>query len=222
MDNVTGLFIMNGVCLIPALLNIFSSHRGLNRTMKMLTWLTDIAAVLMQLCVCLIPYLLETQEKFSTELRWQLPLSLFLISLGYWESFAEIRVPQQSSFQWFYHGMRLMKKTRPKIYVTASLLKIIVLITTAVHLLPKSIDRRMYLDLFKQIPIGFNDMNDRRVTGMGVFDQHDDLFRITSEVYVPMIVHIVSSCICYYTGRIACKVRRVSSRCLASHPERSI
>lgn len=211
MDNVSSLFILNGVCLVPAILNVFSSHPGLNRTMRTLTWLTDIASVVMQLSVFFIPYLLETREKLSTELRWQLPLALFLISLGYWESFTEIRMSKQPFLQWFHHGVRLMKKTRAKIYVTASLLKIVVLIVTAMYLLPKSIDWRMYVDIFKRIPIGYSDLNDRRVTGAGRFDEQADLFRISSQAYLPLIVQILSSCICYYTGRVACKVGTLSS-----------
>ncbi len=64
-------------------------------------------------------------------------------------------------------------------------------------------------NIFERIPIGLNnDVNIRRIVGGGIFDEQDDLFRITYEVYIPLIVQIISSCICYYTGRIACKVRR--------------
>ncbi|CAF3943670.1 unnamed protein product [Rotaria sp. Silwood1] len=68
IDNVTGLFIFNSVCIIPAILNLLSSHRGLNRTMKILTFLMDIASVFMQLCVCFIPWILSTKENISIEL----------------------------------------------------------------------------------------------------------------------------------------------------------
>jgi len=152
----------------------------------------------MQLSVCFIPYILKTTEQISTELRWQLPLALFLISLGYWESFAELNISK-----WFQHNVKLLKKTRPKVYITASLLKIIVLITSAIFFLPKTIDRNMYLHIFKQIPIG-----NKFHYEFAIFDEQDDLFRITNEVYIPFIIQIISSCICYYTGRIACKVRK--------------
>lgn len=210
MDNVTGLFILNGVCMVPAILNIGSSHRGMNRSLKLLTRLTDIASIFMQLSVCFIPFILETRESVPNELRWQLPLALFLVSLGYWESFAEIRRSKQSFLQWFYHGIRLMKKTRAKIYVTASLMKILILITAAVHLLPKSIDRNLYLRVFQPSPISYSDAMDSRITGRDHFNSYDDLFRVTYEVYIPLIVQVVSSCICYYTGRVACKVIEIS------------
>jgi len=174
--------------------------------MKALILLTDIASVLMQLCICFIPYILSTNQKIPSEFQWQLPLALFLISLGYWESFTEIRISKQRYLKWFQHGIRALKKTRPKIYVTASLLKIFVLITTGMYFLPKSVDTKLYLNIFQQIPIGFSDTNTRRVLGGGLFDEQEDLFRITFEVYIPLIVQIISSCICYYTGRIACKV----------------
>jgi len=177
--------------------------------MKALILLTDIASVLMQLCICFIPYILSTNQKIPSEFQWQLPLALFLISLGYWESFTEIRISKQRYLKWFQHGIRALKKTRPKIYVTASLLKIFVLITTAIYLLPQSIEKKIYLQIFHQIPIGYSDTNIRRVLGGGIFDEQEDLFRITKEVYIPLIIQIISSCICYYTGRIACKVRRI-------------
>ncbi|CAF2375628.1 unnamed protein product [Rotaria sp. Silwood2] len=206
IDNVTSLFILNGVCIIPAILNIFSSHRGLNRTLKVLTFLTDIASFIMQLTVCFIPYILSAKEELSNEFQWQLPLALFLISLGYWESFIETRISKQCLFKWFQNGIRALRKTRPKIYITASLLKIFVLITTAIYFLPKSIDRKLYLSIFEQTPIGYSDRNSSRVLGGGRFDEHEDLFRIAYEVYIPLMIQILSSCICYYTGRIACKV----------------
>jgi len=177
--------------------------------MKTLIFLTDIGSILMQLCVCFIPYILSKNQKISSGFLWQLPLALFLISLGYWESFTETRISQQRFLKWFQHGIRALKKTRPKIYVTASLLKIFVLITTAIYFLPKSIDKKIYLRIFEYIPIGSSDKNTRRVLGGGLFDEQEDLFRITYEVYVPLIVQIISSCVCYYTGRIACKVRRI-------------
>jgi hypothetical protein len=152
----------------------------------------------MQLSVCFIPYILKTTERISIEIRWQLPLSLFLISLGYWESFAEI-----NSFKWLRYNIKLLKKTRPKVYVTASLLKILVLITSAIYFLPKTIDKKMYLQIFKHNSIG-----DKFHRELGLYDEEDDLFRITTEVYIPFLIQIFSSCICYYTGRIACKVRR--------------
>lgn len=209
IDNVSGLFILNGVCIIPAILNLFSSHRGHNQIMKTLILLTDIGSVLMQLCVCFIPFVLPTTDKTSSGLQWELPLALFLISFGYWESFTETQMARKRFFKCFQHAIRALKKTRPKIYVTASLLKLFVLITTAIYFLPKSIDRKLYLRIFDQIPIGFSDTNIRRVLGGGIFDEQEDLFRITYEVYIPLVVQVVSSCVCYYTGRIACKVRRI-------------
>jgi hypothetical protein len=194
---------MNGVCIVPSILNLFSSHHGSNQVLKLLTFITDIAALLMQLSICFIPYLLPTTAKVSSELRWQLPLALFLISLGYWESFAEIHISKNHFFKLLQHNVRLLKKTRPKVYVSASLLKIIVLIASAIYFLPKSIDRNLYLQIFNQIPMG-----DKIHHQLNHYDEHDDLFRITSEVYMPFIIQICSSCVCYYTGRIACKVRR--------------
>lgn len=209
IDNVTGLFILNGVCIVPAVMNLFSSHRGLNRTMTLLTFVTDVASVLMQLCVCLIPWILPTKDSTSSGLTWLLPVALFLISLGYWESFMETRLSKKRAFLWFQHAIRSLKKTRPKIYVTASLLKLFVLVLTAVYCLPQSIDRKLYLQVFERIPIGYSEAGSRPILGTDRFDQQSDLFRVTYEVYIPFVVQILSSCLCYYTGRIACKVRLV-------------
>lgn len=198
IDNVTGLFLLNGVCIIPAFLNLFSSHHTRNQVVKILTYVTDIASIFMQLSVCFIPYILKPSEQVSTALRWQIPLALFLVSLGYWESFAELNFSK-----WLEHNIKLLRKARPKVYITASLLKIFVLIASAIYFLPTTIDRNLYLQIFQQIPIG-----DKFHRELGLFDEYDDLFRITSEVYIPFIIQIISSCICYYTGRVACKVRR--------------
>ena len=176
--------------------------------MKTLIFCTDICSLLMQLSICFIPYLLPNKDRSSNSFQWQLPLALFLISLGYWESFMETRLSKQKFFQWFQHGIRALRKTRPKIYITASLLKLFILIASAVYFLPKSIDRNLYFRVFERTPLGIHRGNIPRVLGGGVFDEHEDLFRITYEVYIPFLVQIISSCVCYYTGRIACKVRR--------------
>jgi hypothetical protein len=157
----------------------------------------------MQLSICFIPYILPTIENISSELRWQLPLALFLISLGYWESFVEINFSKKYFFKLLQYNVKLLKKTRPKVYVTASLLKIIVLIISAIYFLPKTIDKNLYLQIFKQIPMGESFHHQ-----LDLYNESDDLFRMTNEVYIPFIIQICSSCVCYYTGRIACKVRR--------------
>ncbi|CAF1323989.1 unnamed protein product [Adineta steineri] len=201
LDNVTGLFILNGVCIVPAFLNLFSSNRHHNQSIRILAFITDLGSVFMQLSVCFIPYFVKTTDKISYDLRWQLPLALFLISLGYWESFIEMRLSKKYVFSWFRHSLRLLEKTRPKVYLTASLLKIIVLIISAICFLPNTVDKNLYLQVFRQVPI-----SEKYSRGFGIFDEHEDLFRITKEVYAPFIIQIFSSCICYYTGRIACKV----------------
>jgi chitin synthase len=208
LDNVTSLFLLNGVCLVPAILNIFSSHRGLNGAMKPVVWLGDILAAVMQLSIFFLPFMFETQSTMSPALRWQIPLALVLISLGYWESFTEMRPSQQPFFQWFHRGVKMMEKTRPKIYITASLVKMTVLIFTAIHFLPESIDRQLYRNLFKFTPIGSSSGSESSWIGSEHFESNQDLFRVTMKVYIPFIVQIVSSCICYYTGRVACKVKK--------------
>ena len=185
--------------------------------MSTLTLVTDVASVLMQLSVCFIPMILQTTQTIPNELHWLLPLALLLISLGYWESFAEMRISKQRFFNWFQYGVRSLKKTRPKIYVTASLLKLIVLAGTAIYCLPKSIDRRMYMQIFERIPLDASGSQSRRGLGSGFYDEQADLLRATFEVYVPFLVQIVSSCVCYYTGRIACKVRRPMALAERSH-----
>ena len=203
IDNITGLFILNGVYIVPGILNLFASHHGQNQILRLLSLLTDIAAVLMQLSICFIPYILPTTTKIPAELQWQLPLALLLISFGYWESFAELNFSRKSFFKWFRHSVRSLQKTRPKVYITASLLKIIVLIASAVYFLPNFIDKNLYSHIFHQIPIG-----EKFARQLNAYDPEDDLFRITRSVYIPCLIQIFSSCICYYTGRIACKVRR--------------
>lgn len=206
IDNVTGLFILNGVCIVPAILNVFQTHRGLNRTLKTLTMVTDVCSIFMQLSVCFVPAILSNTNTDMNGLPWILPMSLFLVSLGYWESFIEAVSSKTRFFVWFQHGIRALRKTRPKVYVTTSLLKLFVLILTAVYSLPDSIDRQTYWKIFDRVPIGFSETGTSRILGAGRFESNLDLFHATREVFIPVIVQILSSCLCYYTGRVACKV----------------
>ena len=64
VENMFGLFLMNALCIVPAILKvIFASTRGMTRFKRFVTFLFDIIAIVCQLsCVVLFKIILAEQK----------------------------------------------------------------------------------------------------------------------------------------------------------------
>ncbi len=64
VENMFGLFLMNALCIVPAILKvIFASTRGMTRFKRFVTFLFDIIAIVCQLgCVVLFKTILAEQK----------------------------------------------------------------------------------------------------------------------------------------------------------------
>lgn len=88
---VEAVMLMHCVCLVPGVLNVFSRNMESDKRYWLLA--ADIFAILSQLSGLFVWAGLQW-GKGRYELIWVLPVSLFLVSFGWWENY----VDKSSSF----------------------------------------------------------------------------------------------------------------------------
>lgn len=142
---------MNALCLIPAILKIiFSSRRGLTRLQKLITFILDIAAILCQTSVLLIfrfypefdaktggkeVKVTEKSDMFILELA----LAVGLISVSYWQNFAEVRYTNVRLSRFLQEQISQFRKFNSTIYVCVSPVKIVLTFVFAYLMLPDEV-----------------------------------------------------------------------------------
>lgn len=133
VENLTGLFVMNAVCVIPAILKlIFSSRRGQNHLKMVLTIVMDIIAVLLQASVF---FVFVSVEEFDVGITEQLKENKFflinlsmamgLISLGFWENFTQVKYTSNRISFFIQTQIADLRKHNAKIYMVVNALKIV-------------------------------------------------------------------------------------------------
>ena len=213
VENVTGIFLLNAVCLVPAVLKIFySSRRDMTRFKKFITVILDILAVLAQISVWFIFKLFNykhvPRKDASGDINFLVlvALSTFLISLGWWQNFSEVRFTSNRFTLFIQRQISSLRKYNSQIYVLITPIKIGFIFLFTYILLPKHYQAQ-FLNVNKHV-------NLTQATQMSMIHKvhemkelvREDIFFTKAAVYVPFIVHIASSIICYFTARIACKV----------------
>jgi hypothetical protein len=195
--NVTGLFLMGSVCFVPALLKvIFSSHRGMTRFKKFITFLADLLAIVCQASVWLIFVFVknfDSKKQLKTNhFELYLVVSTLLISLGWWENFAQVRFTTNRVSYFIQNKINELRKYNAKIYLLANACKIVCTFLFTYVMMSKNMQDQ-YPNFRNEINFTTNKME-------------QDIFFNNATVYFPFLLHIVSTAICYYTGRTACKV----------------
>ena len=133
LDGVRGLLAMNGVCIIPGLLNLFLRNRQGHGRQYILPLLLDVLAVIFQFvgqgALMIAPIVTKGASKHWKHatpfvLTWEIPVSMLFISVIWWENFGDkdIRI-------WRYRIPLLrykqdLHRVRVKAYLIASLWKI--------------------------------------------------------------------------------------------------
>ena len=89
LDTVRAIMLTNAVLLVPGVLSIFRPKSSV-KWRKLTVIGIDVLAVIMQLVgLILWPVLNENWDNWYLENSWALPISLFLVSFGWWESFVD-------------------------------------------------------------------------------------------------------------------------------------
>lgn len=202
--NITGLFLMSTVCIVPSVLKvIFSSHRGMTRLKKFVNFILDILAILAQASVWIVFIFVEnfdTKSAKKSNFELFLVISTVLISLGWWENFAQVRFTTNRVSFFIQNQINQLRKHNAKIYCLTNFVKIICTFVFSYFILGKN-DQQNYWNFKKEL--NFN--NNKELLLQADFPPQDFFFH-NSTVYVPFVLHVLSTMICYFTGRTACKV----------------
>ncbi|XP_059171416.1 chitin synthase chs-2-like [Physella acuta] len=166
LDTVRCLLLMNALCSVPAILRLFATKRSDEPKRKVATILLDILALLMQLSAYVIvlasmksecvktpsvpgetstpaPELASTNEgspwqnTYSlSDMSWEIPLSLFLISVKWWENFCDEDLRIGCIYVPIKQYKDALHRCRVKCYILASLWKVGVTFGLAFLLVP--------------------------------------------------------------------------------------
>ncbi|CAL1526679.1 unnamed protein product [Lymnaea stagnalis] len=284
LDTVRCLLLMNALCTIPAILRLFATKRSEDSKRKVATILLDILALLMQLSAYVIVLASMKSECVKTpstpgetsetdvaggsawqntyslsDMSWEIPLSLLLISVKWWENFCDDDIRLGCIYIPVKQYKDSLHRCRVKCYILASLWKVGVTFGLAFLLVPNlAMIDKAFSDLLytpaEQVTYNgtFTDLTPKllpfpNVTVspldnptllsereaklpeslfMGITFQNCSLTNTTVggkknttvctttkvyrwrqwETYLPLIVQIVSTGLCYYFARLACKL----------------
>ena len=134
------------------------------------------------------------------------PIACVLISLGYWENYAQVTYSSNRAVVFIQTRIAELRKHNAKIYLLMSPLKIALLFAFNYLLLPRHVQSQ-----FVNVGRRFNFTQLPAASSLVVDPLRHDLFfggtgSGSAGYLVPFVVHVVSSCMCFVTARIACKV----------------
>ena len=213
VENMLGLFLMNSLCIMPAILKIvFSPNRGMTRFKKFVTFILDILSIVCQLSIVFLFKIMYSESRASQSqtsqrqpvdenmLLLHMCLSSLLVSLSYWENFAQVRYSTNKVVLFIQDQINDLRKHNAKIYLLVSPIKIVLMFMFAYAFMPKPVEDQFSLFSKRMNVTHFS------MSGVGGDQRRGDLFFQHSGFIVPFVLHVVSSMFCYYAARIACKV----------------
>ena len=155
-----GLFLMNSLCIIPAILKIiFTSHRGMTRFKRFVIFIMDIVAIICQLSICVLFKTIynETKSQHASSQQNQNPsldenmlllymgLSSLLVSLSYWENFAQVKYSSNRAVLFVQDQINELRRHQAKIYLLVSPIKVVLMFTFAYAFMSKSVEEQFSL-----------------------------------------------------------------------------
>jgi hypothetical protein len=209
--NITGLLLMGGVCIVPSILKvIFSSHRGMTRFKKMITFIFDILAIVCQASVWVVFIFVKNFDNGlpkKNDFELFLILSTSLISLGWWENFAQVRFTTNRVSYFIQNQINELRKYNAKIYLLVNAAKIVCTFMFSYVMMTKNMQEQ-YINFKNQI--NFTANKDLLLTANLNLESkkliEEDVFFKNATVYFPFMLHVISTAVCFFTGRTACKV----------------
>jgi chitin synthase len=192
VETLTGLLLMNAICFGPGLLKaFFSIDRGITRCKAFTILVVDVFAIF---CQCSVWFVFQVPDFGLTRKDQDLDIhfhnkniefllyvtaSTLLISVSSWQNFAQVTFSTNRLNRFIQNQLNALRKHSAKIYLVANPMKICLIFVFSFLLLDRQVKDDYELKMFK-----------------GIDFSH----------YIPMIIHVVSSVLSFYTARTACKV----------------
>lgn len=207
LNVIKGAMLKNCFCLIPGILALFSRHS--KEKLFCVKIFFDLLAILGQLSALLNFLFIENQN--NTTLKYALPSSLLLISIGYWENFAG----DYSAFKWIKNLAKRKEKlhrSRYFIFTIVSCVKICIMICGT--LIIRYLIDGSCLYLFTQFKNAFTQHKVLIVRDKTeILSDHDGIEEEWLELDVfgtlPMwfaFIQISTSWLAYVVGKWSCKI----------------
>ena len=124
------------------------------------------------------------------------------MSLGWWETYSEMRFTSNRFFMFIQNQISDLRKYRSKIYVFINPLKIILTFIIGYLLLPKHL-KIEYMNFSQSTNSTTNSINE---IPQAQIKDSIDLFANEHGFYIPLLINVISSALCYFSSRLACKV----------------
>lgn len=212
LDVIRGAMLTNCVCFVPGLLALLSRNKNKDESRRFVLILVDFAALIAQASGFIIWPMIDDNKSNI----WIIPISLFLVSCGWWENYVSIQSPI-GIIKSLGRVKRDLRLTRYFTYMFVSLWKIIVfLISTLVilHIKNENIGH-----LFSMFGTAFSEhsitVTAIRQASAGIIPDLEDIIK-TSEteiinadfntpIYV-LLLQIFCAYFAYIFGKFACKI----------------
>ena len=198
MDPIRGLCLTFGVGVIPAILKLFDRQREKGRAFSVI--LVDILAVLAQMTILLLWPVRNLIVHEDIELVWTIPVSLLLISLGWWENYINKFTSMGTIGKRLREFKHKVRRMRTKIYILTSFWKIVLtlgLMTIMMTAGSTSCVKVLYFgeDSAADCPHMVSPTGDNIASP----ELHSDPFWVAA-------VQVISCLLCYQFSKTACKV----------------
>ncbi|XP_063242061.1 chitin synthase chs-2 isoform X2 [Bacillus rossius redtenbacheri] len=214
LDVVKGAMLTNCVCFVPGLLGMLT--RNNDHSKRFMKWIVDLAALTAQATGLVVWPLLEGGSR--PEL-WLVPVTVLLVSCGWWENY--VLIPRDSHAD-FWRKLRKfsqrLKATRYFTYIFISLWKLVCFFCCVLLIL--FVKDESLPNFFSQFNTAFSQHTivvteiKPIVAGVGLPDLSDitrtgDTVEMESWGNTPayvLIIQIAAAYLCYVFGKFACKI----------------
>ncbi|XP_052813937.1 chitin synthase chs-2-like [Mya arenaria] len=198
MDALRGLALTFGVGCVPALLKMFDTQREEGR--KFYVFIADIVALVAQISILILWPVRDFVVNEKSELTWTIPVSLLLISIGWWENYINKFTAMGKLGARLKEFKRRVRRMRTKIYMIASLWKIIltlILMSVMVTAGSRSCLKVLYgdQDFATDCPHLIHPSGDNVASA-----------EMETNPFYVAVIQVVACLLCYQFSKTACKV----------------
>ena len=198
MDPIRGLCLTFGVGVIPAVLKLFD--RQCEKGRKFYVIAADILAVVAQLTILVLWPVRNLIVHEDIELVWTIPVSLLLISLGWWENYINKFTSMGTigrRLREFKHNVRRM---RTKIYIVTTFWKIILTLGLMTIMMTAGSSACIKVLYFSaEFAVDCPHLLNPAGENIASAALHQDPFWVAA-------VQVISCLLCYQFSKTACKI----------------